>query len=265
MAGVSEVFPNPEHREYMYHLVHNFKKRYTGKVFDENLWAAAYSWNTYLFRKHWDRMAAAKPEAMVYLQQNHTKLWTRSQYSTLSKVDYVTNNLAESFNNWIKNEKSRHLDDLMDTIRQKILIKWNHRKKLARSMHGKILEHIVNKLKEQSRNLDIEVITSSDGIAEVTAKGGSGFRFVVNLYERTCSCRAWQVSGIPCKHAIAFITSISREKLEDHVDHYFSIERFMKAYEGRISSLLDKYMWPKSNHGFFMHPPLLKSTAARRE
>ena len=86
----------------MYHLVHNFKKRYTGKVFDENLWATAYSWNTYLFRKYWDRMAAAKPEAMVYLQQNHTKLWTRNQYSTLSKVDYVTNNLAESFNNWIK-------------------------------------------------------------------------------------------------------------------------------------------------------------------
>lgn len=94
-------------------------------------------------------------------------------------------------------------------------------------MHGKILEHIVNKLKEQSKNLDIEVITSSDGIAEVIAKGGSGFRFVVNLDERTCSCRAWQVSGIPCKHAIAFITSISREKLEDHVDHYFSIEKFM--------------------------------------
>ena len=112
----------------MYHLVHNFKKRYTGKVFDENLWAVAYSCNTYLFQKHWDRTTAAKPEAMVYLQQNHTKLWTRSQYSTLSKVDYVTNNLAESFNNWIKNKKIRHLDDLMDTIRQKILIKWNHRK-----------------------------------------------------------------------------------------------------------------------------------------
>ena len=126
----------------------------------------------------------------------------------------------------------------MDTIRQKILIKWNHRKKLARSMHGKILEHIVNKLKEQSRNLDIEVITSSDGTAEVTAKGGSGFRFVVNLDERTCSCRAWQVSGIPCKHAIAFITSISREKLEDHVDHYFSIERFIECVVVLTSSEL---------------------------
>jgi hypothetical protein len=68
-------------------------------------------------------MAEAKPAAILYLQQTHTKLWTRNQYSTLSKVNYVTNNLAKSFNNWIKADKGMHLDDFMDTIRQKILIK----------------------------------------------------------------------------------------------------------------------------------------------
>jgi hypothetical protein len=44
-------------------------------------------------------MAAAKAEAMKYLQETHKKLWTRSQFGTASKVDYVTNNLAEAFNN----------------------------------------------------------------------------------------------------------------------------------------------------------------------
>ena len=43
MNGVSEVFPNAEHRECMYHLVQNFKKRYNGKVFDDHLWASLYS------------------------------------------------------------------------------------------------------------------------------------------------------------------------------------------------------------------------------
>ena len=129
ITGVSEVFPNVEHRECMWHLVQNFKKRFSGKVFDEHLWAAAYSWNSYMFEKHIKAMAEANPAAMTYLQQTHTKLWTRSQYSTLSKVDYVTNNLVETFNNWIKADKGLHLDDLMDTIRQKLLIKWNQRKK----------------------------------------------------------------------------------------------------------------------------------------
>jgi hypothetical protein len=32
----------------------------------------------------------------------------------ICKVDYVTNNLAESFNNWIKHHKSLNLDDQVE-------------------------------------------------------------------------------------------------------------------------------------------------------
>lgn len=37
LAGVAEVFPRAEHRECMFHLVSNFKKKYRGKVFDDHL------------------------------------------------------------------------------------------------------------------------------------------------------------------------------------------------------------------------------------
>lgn len=90
MAGVAAVFPQAEHRECMFHLVTNFKKRYHGKLFDDHLWAAAYSWNPFLFEKHWAEMEKAKPAATNYLRRGHKKLWTRSQFSTTSKVDYVT-------------------------------------------------------------------------------------------------------------------------------------------------------------------------------
>jgi hypothetical protein len=94
MHGVNTVFTYAEHRECMWHLVQNFKKRYSGKVFEDHLWASSYSWSPYMFEKHYQAMAEAKTEAMKYLQQEHKKLWTRSQIGTLSKVDYVTNNLA---------------------------------------------------------------------------------------------------------------------------------------------------------------------------
>ncbi|WVZ73224.1 hypothetical protein U9M48_021561 [Paspalum notatum var. saurae] len=253
MEGVSTVFPEAEHRECMWHLVQTFKKRHNGKVFDDHLWASAYSWNSYVFEKHWAAMAAAKPEAMQFLKDNHKKFG-----QGVNSTQYA------NCNHWVKAEKGRHLDDLMDALRQKLMIKWNHRRKIARQMEGKILKHIVNDLIKKSHNLDIEVVSSLDGIAEVRAKEGSGFRFVVNLDERTCSCRAWQVSGIPSKHALAFITSFSREKIEDHVDMYYSVEKFRAAYERTILALPDKSMWSKSDHGFFLHPPLLKSAADRK-
>ena len=153
-----------------------------------------------------------------------------SQFKTICKVDYVTNNLAESFNNWIKPHKSMNLDDFMDKLRQMLMPKWNKRRKIGRKLQGLILPHIIKELNEQSREVNLEVEECSEEVAEVTAMGGSGFRFIVNLQERTCSCRQWQVSGIPCKHALAFITSLSNAPIENYVDLYYSVEKFRVAY-----------------------------------
>lgn len=208
-------------------------------------------------------MEEANPVATNYIRKCHTRLWTRSQFSTICKENYVTNNLAECFNNWIKHHKSLNLNDLMDKIRQMLMIKWNQRRKIARKLDGLILPHIIKKLNEKSRELNLEVAECSEEVAEVKALEGSGFRFVVNLEEKTCSCRQWQVSGIPCKHAIAFITSLPNAPLEKYVDMYYSVEKFRAAYEHLIPAIADKRHWHKSTHGFFMHPPLLKATAGR--
>ncbi|WVZ49602.1 hypothetical protein U9M48_000944 [Paspalum notatum var. saurae] len=221
MESVIAVFPSAEHRECM--------------VFDDNLWPAAYAWNPYYFDKHWKAMAEAKPAAVKYLRDNHNKIWTRSQFSTLSKVDYRVVTIGSR--------------DTRACIWQKLMAKFHKRRKLGDTMQGKILEHIVKNLAERGKNLNMDVTGSSNDIGE----------------ERTCTCREWQISGKPCLHAIAMITSIRNEKLEDYVDMYFSVEKFRKAYEGIIPALPDKTQWPESTHGFFMHPPLLKSTAGRRQ
>ena len=61
-----------------------------------------------------------------------------------------------------------------------------------------------------------------------------------------------------------FTSGIPGAHLEDYADECYSIEKFKVAYEGSIPSIPDKSMWPKATHGFFMHPPLLKSTAGGR-
>ncbi|KAM0888236.1 hypothetical protein ACQ4PT_028486 [Festuca glaucescens] len=176
MTGVKEVFPEAEHRECMFHLVSNFKKKFTGKVFDDHLWAAAYSWNPYIFDKNWAAMEAVKPAATAYIRKWHNRLWSRSQFSTICKVDYVTNNLAECFNNWIKHHKSLNLDDFLDKARQLIVILWNDRRKVAKKLNGLILPHIMKKLNALTREFNLEVVQCSEEVAEVVTLGGSGFR-----------------------------------------------------------------------------------------
>jgi hypothetical protein len=44
---------------------------------------------------------------------------------------------------------------------------------------------------------------------------------------------------------------------------YYSVDKFRAAYAQLIPAMRDNTQWPESDHGFFMHPPLLKSTAGR--
>ena len=98
-TAIEQVFGYAEHRECMRHLVVNFKKKFHGKVFDDHLWPAAYSWTPRGFDYHMAAIEEKKAAAIAYLNKYHSRLWSRSKYSTSSKVDYVTNNLAECFNN----------------------------------------------------------------------------------------------------------------------------------------------------------------------
>jgi len=51
-TAVEAVFPEAEHRECMRHLVTNFKKKYKGKVFDDNLWPSAYTCSLKKHNRH---------------------------------------------------------------------------------------------------------------------------------------------------------------------------------------------------------------------
>jgi hypothetical protein len=42
--------------------------------------------------------------------------------------------------------------------------------------------------------------------------------FAVNLENLTCSCRYWELSGVPCCHAITVIYKVHKE-IEDFTAH----------------------------------------------
>ena len=57
---------------------------------------------------------------------------------------------------------------------------------------------------------------------------------IVDMMEMTCSCRLWQITGIPCKHAVACIAKM-HESVYDYTDTYYTVEMYRRAYEGVIN------------------------------
>jgi MULE transposase domain len=106
---VAAVFPNAEHRECLRHLMENFKKRFHGDVYNKNMKPAAYAYTIEQCQIHLDAVKKESAEAIKYLKKYHKQLWSRSMFSKTSKCDYVTNNISECFNAWIKDLKDLHV------------------------------------------------------------------------------------------------------------------------------------------------------------
>ena len=89
-----------------------------------------------------------------------------------------------------------------------------------------------------------------------------GKRWEVILDERKCSCRVWQVKGLPCVHAAAFIAFI-RESWEKYVDPYFTIQKFKDAYAFEVATMPGRDQWMHLETVEMMHPPVFKRPAGR--
>jgi hypothetical protein len=84
------------------------------------------------------------------------------------KCDYINKNLAECFNNWVKDHKDLPVVELADKIREKIMVTWEKRRRISERLSGVILPAIIQQLNAKSRGLGhLKVISARKGYAEV--------------------------------------------------------------------------------------------------
>ncbi|XVF33951.1 hypothetical protein REPUB_Repub18cG0015600 [Reevesia pubescens] len=86
---------------------------------------------------------------------------------------------------------------------------------------------------------------------EVVFNGAHGFkvdlgerRYIINLGDGTCTCRRYQLSGIPCAHAICVIRD-QAGNVEDYVSNWFHKEVYTLVYGNVLNSMPKRKDWPK--------------------
>ncbi|XP_076905297.1 uncharacterized protein LOC143561018 [Bidens hawaiensis] len=225
--AITQVYPMAEHREYVRHIYSNFKRQFRGEFFTRNLWHAARTYRLTEHERLLNEIGGANKDALTYLNENHNRLWSRGKFGTTSKCDYITNNISEAFNSWIGEVRYQPVLDLLDSIREKIMY---------------------------------EVHRSGENRAEVKYKDT---RWEVSLDERKCSCWRWQVKGIPCVHAAAFIIFTRDANWDKYVDSYFTIEKFKLAYALELARMLAKDQWVHIDTEEKIHPPAIKRPPGR--
>jgi len=201
---IKELGENVEHRLCVKHLYGNWKKKYPGEHMKELMWMAARATTTLDWEKAMLQIKNYDEEAWNDLQKLNPTCWTRSAFKVNTKCDLQVNNMCEAFNNVIMKYRHKPIITLLEGIRFYISSRIVKLRTTLKRYEGSIcpkIQQIMEKNKKTCEpwrthwcgDVDLSLFEVSKGME----------KYVVNLKQQTCSCRKWELTGIPCTHAIA--------------------------------------------------------------
>ncbi|KAK2656601.1 hypothetical protein Ddye_009653 [Dipteronia dyeriana] len=168
--------------------------------------------------------------------------------------------MSECFNSWIREDRDKPILQLLENFRRKIMVrfckKWAEADKSNDIITPYARENLTVNEKEARK---LQVIHGRGRWYETIDQGG--VKFLVNTDDATCDCGMWQMTGLPCKHAIALLM-YNREHAHHRVHWYYSKQAWKMAYDGTINPIPDESRWPKFESQT-VEPPVQKTKAGR--
>lgn len=150
--------------------------------------------------------------------------WCKAFISHHTKSDMMVNNICASFNSFIVEARDMPIISMVESIREKIMERIQRRRtaivkyslRTCPRIRAIITERMILASSWKS------IWNGGDGY-QLTGHGGA--QFVVDMKKLTCSCGLWQLSGIPCAHAI---TPIHKRGLNPYtlIDSCYKRETF---------------------------------------
>jgi zinc finger SWIM domain-containing protein 3 len=151
------------------------------------------------------------------------------------RYDHFSSNIVDAFNNWIPTKKEGSIVLMVDSLRTKIMEIIETRREACKAWSGPLTPSMEFKAQEEvTKAGKMTVLCSSETVFEVRGNA----IFVVNLANWECTCRRWQLSGLPCLHAVAVFNRIGRS-FYDYCSKFFRIESYHMTYSGTIFPIPD--------------------------
>ncbi|XP_057811903.1 uncharacterized protein LOC131026151 [Salvia miltiorrhiza] len=257
--AVASLAPFAEHRNCARHVYMNWKKEHKGSTLKNMFWRAVRSTYIEEYKAAIEEMKLEDRAAYEDFINRDTHKFCKAFISTTCCSDMVDNNIAETFNGYILNARGKHIIHMCEEIRCNQMVRQVKKMDIISKNNDTICPNIRKK---------IEKLRASCGGCVVHPALGGKFevhqyddKFVVHIGNHTCTCRVWDVSGIPCLHAVAVIHFMNQDPVH-YVHRYYTVENYMLGYQLGLEPVRGEKMWPEVS-GFKVKPPVIIKRVGR--
>ncbi|KAK4421824.1 hypothetical protein Salat_2133000 [Sesamum alatum] len=129
---------------------------------------------------------------------------------------------------------------MLEMLRRQLVCRFQHKLQRIAKCKGLLCPRIQDKVNHlKIKALDYEAFLAGEGIWEIQ---GANTSWVVDLNQHKCTCRVWNVTGIPYMHATCAILT-EHATIEEYVTGYFHVAKYKQIYEAIIHPIPDPKHW----------------------
>ncbi|KAI8568527.1 hypothetical protein RHMOL_Rhmol02G0207700 [Rhododendron molle] len=243
----------------MRHIYANFRKLFKGKELKDAMWRAASAGTIWEHEAYMLKIEKMDKAAHLWLKKIPAEQWARSYFKTNTKCDILVNNLSESFNSYVLEARDKPIVSMLEWIRRKLMSRFQVKRMGMEKFTGTICPKIEKKLEGKiTAAKDCFPHFSGEFKFEVDCHDTT---YNVDLKDMTCGCRMWDLSGIPCKHAVAAIT-LNKQKPEDYIHPCYTKDTYLRVYQFMINPVPGKHDWVKTGSEP-VQPPFMRKPSGR--
>ncbi|XP_019255044.1 PREDICTED: uncharacterized protein LOC109233618 [Nicotiana attenuata] len=256
VASVSELLPNAEHRMCARHIWSNWKQKWKGEERRKKFWACARaSFEAYLKAKIDELAELGDSKIIEDLLRYPKQCWCRAFFKDWSKCDSVENNMCETFNSWILSARHKSIITMLEEIKVKVIERMITMREFATRCISDVSLMAMGYIEEAVKH---EFKWNGDTGYEIQH---GIYKHIVDFSNNTCTCRSWQLKGIPCSHAICAMF-FKRFEPANYVTHWYRKETYLKAFSCYIQPVTNMEMRPSTQNPT-VEPPIITKMPGR--
>ncbi|KAK3011991.1 hypothetical protein RJ639_011249 [Escallonia herrerae] len=219
-----------------YHMDKKLKNSRIGQL----LWKAAYSTTASGFKEKLAEIEEISSDASKWLRQFPPSLWALVYFEG-TRYGHLTSNIEE-FNRWILEARELPVIQVIERIHTKSMAEFEERRSNSNSWFSVLAPSAEKRMMEAMSHASTYQVLRSDEVEfEVLSAGRSD---IVNIGTHSCSCRNWQLYGIPCSHAVAALVSCKKD-VYAFTEKCFTVANYRETYSQEIHPIPGKIEWKR--------------------
>ncbi|CAH9084451.1 unnamed protein product [Cuscuta europaea] len=259
ITSVRSVFPHAEHGYCVYHILANLKTRFRGtqKTVSWKFLQAARVGSVYECEEYLQMLDSEDPHIRTYLERMGHHKWSHA-YASRNRYSVMMSNNAESLNAVNATAREYPICKLIEFIIARMQKWFCERRESSSSNNCRLSAHFESELAVLQAMAAVMRVKPSC-VFEFEVFDKRSHSYVVNLKERTCSCREFQLDGFLCVHAIAAIRSRPGFSCYDYISEFYTAHHWAQTYRDIIHPIgsPDGWMVPSHVKQITCSPPIM--------